>query len=141
MSARRQWVISCDILTFETKNIVRCGNSYFVLGAARANVESHAKRDGWGFQEFGNQHAVFHVCPDHRKAFQLRADPDRFREVIVNGDYRNDHTVLLDCGHEFSKVEIGPDRMVECTACYLKWFRSGEIIGLPSIKDIVPEEE
>ena len=46
---------------------------------------------------------------------------------------------LLDCGHEFTEVKPLEDGCIECPACELKWLEIGEVAGMPSLEDLLPQ--
>lgn len=120
MSLKQRWVISCDMRT------------------CNAELVTLTSKAGWGTMAVGKFGQKIHLCRDCREALQLEAEPEMFHRVITNGDYSADHTVLLDCGHEFTKVEHLEDGCIDCEACRLKWLESGEIAGIPALEDLLP---
>jgi Zn-finger nucleic acid-binding protein len=135
MSAEKRWVISCDM--------AKCQREFVgdPLGRAARFHRRRSERDafalGWGMMAIGKFGQKIYLCPECREALRLRGSPKLFCQFIANGDHTADHTVLLECGHEFTKVD-SVDGMVDCPACRAVWFKSGEIEGFPSTEELLP---
>lgn len=137
MAIQNVWIIECDFAA--------CRNQFIGLHVGREKgmcrrSEAKAFKAGWGKMPIGKFGKSIHICPTHREAlYTLHAD-DEMSRTIVDRDFSADHTVKLDCGHEFGKVlEIAPD-VVKCPACYREWWESGAVIGTPRIEDLIRDE-
>ena len=168
MSFRKTYVLSCDMDA--------CHAAYHGIPPARLEgiakrIEKAANRDhilkqafkvGWGQLPVGRFGITVYFCPTCREGLQLEQDPDRFRREVESLDHTADHTVLLECQHEFSAIPINIEGFAQglsvseacavveflaettpvvwatCPACRRAWFESGVVDEMPNWNDILP---
>lgn len=134
MSFRKRWVISCDM--------IGCHSSNFVGSTAhtsrREETEIDARSIGWGFIQIGKFKQNINLCPECRVKLQHKKNPTKFWETITSSDHTSDHTILLDCGHEFTQVDVVGTEQADCAACRREWFISGDVDELPELEDLIP---
>lgn len=132
MSFNKIWVVTCDY--------AGCGKESIGLPVpSRDQSLSLAFSAGFGRMQIGKFSQWIYICQEHRLKLQQEDSPEEFIREIKNKDHTDDHTILLSCGHEFTRVDLATPDTAECSACKLKWLKSGEIIGVPNLNDLIRE--
>lgn len=133
MSVSQHWILNCDMRTCESRFIGEPNRR------SSRGLWTAAKLKGWGRMAIGKFGHTIHLCSICRVALQKNDSPKMFYQDIVSRDHSPDHTILLECGHEFGQgVKVESDTM-DCPACFRAWLVTGEIEGVPAITDLLPQ--
>lgn len=132
MSFNKIWTVSCDY--------AECPRQFSGLPVpAQDQSWELAKKAGWGRMRIGKFDQWIYLCQGHREELQRCWEPAEFVREVTDRDFSADHTIKLECGHEFTMLEGSEKEAAECPACRMKWIASGEIIGQPDLDDLLPE--